>query len=309
MSLSILFWGFKNTSLLSECLNKIKQHNEHHKFYIQISPQQKTSSFINLYPEEMIRSETSNLNNICAWVEKTLEVDPDPMVIIDTWSLLEVPHTDWLDGLKRLIQKKSYFIFIAPNLSSISSKKIGSSYKNTEKFFVYSKKIYEYILNSKSDAIIVSLPPPEYLMDLENEKNIFHPEKICHINFLPKVVHSFSFIFQTKKGISDQILGAYKHFYEKKYGSREAVLQGLSRGSMGELLNENFIFPLKKENKYQDIFINEKKRYKKMFIFPTSLDFFYKKIKRKDEILFILWLLHLGIIEYEDMPSHTQPVA
>ena len=61
MKIGVLFWGFKDLNLAAECANLLKKDHGIKEFYIQISPQEKTISLLDIFPEEIIRSELKEI--------------------------------------------------------------------------------------------------------------------------------------------------------------------------------------------------------------------------------------------------------
>ena len=70
MKIGVLFWGFKDLNLAAECANLLKKDHGIKEFYIQISPQEKTISLLDIFPEEIIRSDFDDLNFFYKWLSR-----------------------------------------------------------------------------------------------------------------------------------------------------------------------------------------------------------------------------------------------
>ncbi|APJ02454.1 hypothetical protein [Silvanigrella aquatica] len=297
MKTGVLFWGFRNINLVAECSKLLKKNHSIKEFYIQISIHEKTISLLDIFPEEIIRSDYDDFNFFYKWISRNHK--KNIMIIIDFWHFLSSKNfLNQIEILKKIFNEPFHFLICCPRfyhepLIDNHNKKLISIVDKTYEYFKNIQQLYEVSLNSSSSISMFSSPPCMTLLNTLCGQDLFEIKKMSIFSFVPSILKSFPslFISQEKylEGIEQKIMELSNSIYAVKNKNEENF--PFYNSLAGDVQNIH--------NKIQN---NNKKLRVKGILLTVSLERFYN-IRSRDDGKFLLWLIYLAILEYRQSIS------
>lgn len=292
MKVGVLFWGFKDLSLAAECAKKLKREHGIKEFYMQISVHEKTISLLDIFPEEIIRCDFDDLGFFYKWLSRNHR--KNIIIVIDFWPFLASKNfSSNIDYLKKILIEPYCFLICCPRyyhdpVLEPQNRKFLNIADKTYDYFMKVHQLYEVALNSTTTVTLLSYAPCISLLNSICKQDFFAYKKVSFLTLVPNLLSSFPSIFISKN--------AFLEGLEQKIFELSSNLQAAKNKNDCEV---DFRIYLKADTlnlhfNYKDI---SKKQKKSRFLISSSFERFYK-IKSKDELKFLLWLVYLGILEY-----------
>lgn len=289
MKVGVLFWGFNDLNFISECCKLLKKKQEIKEFYIQISSNEKTISLIDIFPEEIIRSEYDDLNIFYKWLSKNHK--KNIIIIIDIWLLLSKKNfAQVLNHLKDILNEPFQFIICTPKnfhepVQFPTDKRLSQLAERNAEFFKNVYDFYNLALNCSSPVMLLAYSPYVNFLNFLCNENLFTIKKLGIFNFIPSILNDYSSIFTASTRLVESI--------ENKIAYIAELLQNTKNKKELDLMFYNeiqadFINPNDKK-------IFNKKKLKGLLI-NSSIEHYFK-FNNKEDSKFLTWLIYLGIIE------------
>ncbi len=293
MKVGVLFWGFKDLNLAAECTKLLKKDHGINEFYIQISVHEKTISLLDIFPEEIIRSDYDDFNFFRKWLSRNHK--KNIIIVIDFWSFLSKKNfLSHFELLKKIFDEPFHFLICCPKyfhepVIESQNKKLLNIADKTYDFFKNVHLLYELSLNSSSSIAMLAYPPSIPLLNKICGQDFFDTKKFSFLTLVPSVLNSFPSLFLSKKafleGLEQKIVELSNSIQSDKNRNEDSFV--FYNYLKGDTLNIHY--------KYQKSPKNQKKR---SFLMLSSLERFYK-INSKDNIKYLLWLIYLAILEHK----------
>ncbi|MGY3803139.1 hypothetical protein ACWNT8_03625 [Pigmentibacter ruber] len=297
MKIGVLFWGFNDLDFISKCSKIVKEKHEIKEFYIQISHSEKTISLIDLFPEEIIRSESEDLGILYKWLSKNHK--KNIIVNLNIWCLINKKNfQEKLTILKDILNEPFQFILSCPRnihepiFFDDNKKLLGLIEKNFD-FFRNTSDFYNLALNCSSPIMILSHSPHINFLNSICNDDIFSIKKVGFFNLLPSFLYEFSSIFVSTSKLTQSI--------ENKIEYISSLMQSAkNKKDLDLLFNNEVIADLVNPNEKKDL----KKKKMKGFLINSSLEHVFH-FKHKEDSKFLSWLLFLGIYEKNNFQENN----
>lgn len=296
MKIGVLFWGFKDLNFVSDCANMLKKNHGINDFYMQISAQEKTITLLDLFPEEIIRANFDDLNLFYKWLSKNHR--KNILIVVDFWFYLFNKNIFSNSvQIKKIFDEPFNFLVCCPefyhnSVFDFRSKKLVNMSEKTSELFKNLKILHEIWLNCSSSIELLSYPPSFPMLNLLCGKDLFYSKKILFLSFVPSILSSFPALFISKESLLEGLV--------QKIVSIVDVMQSLKNNN-----EDNYQFKKHLKGDILNIYYKDQKTSKNQkkngLTLKLSLDKFYT-LNSKDESTFLLWLIHMAILEYE----HTE---
>jgi hypothetical protein len=284
MRWSLLFWGFQDLNFVSDIAGKARSTLNICDFYVQINDAEKTTSVMDLHPEEIIRSKFDFIN-LHQWLLK--KNNKSVIVLVNIYEFIRQSDLEenYL-SLKKILSLEYKMFFLFPkltypeNFSFLNNIYLSSVNDLTKDFSKRVKNFYEIILNSNSEARIINAPISENIILNRSKIQLFCTKSKFNLNFLPKILKKYFVSYISKDKYASDIVNAIKFF-------------------LSNLNDCQLIFELTADKSNFDNLKSEGALNKIFPIIGLSLDVFFKlKRNTKDEV-FLLWLIYISISNYE----------
>lgn len=286
MKSSLLFWGFQDLNFINEVSKKARSSVGIKDFYIQISDSDKTTSLMDTYPEEIIRTKY-DLNNLYQWLLRFSK--SNLLVIIDLFNIVFQENLEEnCISLNKILELKFKFCFIAPkilhpqNLNFINNIELNSIFQNTLEYTKIIKSLYEIIINSGSNSHIIPSPIPENIVLNHINFPLFETKEKYGIMILPKILRKFNASFISLNSFSQKLVEIISSLTTANNEKNQFIFNDIDADYSTQFANSDDNVLLKLRPKIS-----------------ISLERFFKIKRSTIELKFILWLLYLAICEYE----------
>ena len=292
MKIGVLFWGFKDLNLAAECANLLKKDHGIKEFYIQISPQEKTISLLDIFPEEIIRSDFDDLNFFYKWLSRNHK--KNIIIVMDFWTLLSKKNfSSNLEVLKKIFDEPFHFLICCPKIYhdpilDINQKKLINIVDKTFDYFKNVQSLYEISLNSSASLTMLSYPPNIDFLNSMCGQDFFIVKKFNIFRIIPSILIDFPSVFISKTLLLNEI--------KKKIIDFSELFQSVKSKKEGELLFKNILKGDVLNSHYR--YENSKKKKYNGFLILSSIERFYN-LSSKEDTKFLLWLVYLAIMDHE----------
>ncbi len=289
MKVGVLFWGFNDLNFISECCKLLKKKQEVKEFYIQISSNEKTISLIDIFPEEIIRSEYDDLNVFYKWLTKNHK--KNIIIVLDIWLLLSKKNfTQVLSYLKDILNEPFQFIICTPKnihdpVQFPADKKLAYLVERNTDYFKNVYDFYNLALNCSSPVMLLAYSPHVILLNFLSNEDVFTIKKLGIFNFIPSLLNNYSSVFTASTNLVESI--------ENKIAYVSEILQNTKNKKELDLIFYNEIQADYLNPNDKKIF--NKKKLKGLLI-NSSIEHYFK-FKNKEDSKFLTWLIYLGILE------------
>jgi hypothetical protein len=288
--IGIFFWGFQDLTIVAKCAKHLKISHGIKKFYMQISPQEKTISLLEIFPEEIVRCEHNDFNFFYKWLHEHKNI----IVVFDAWPLLLSKNFNTnINILKKILNLPSSFLICCPqffrNNSLLSEeKKLLYLVDKTQHYFQKVSTLYEIAFNGTASIFMLSFAPCLWFLNFICGKDLWTFKRIGSIIIEPQFLFEFGVMFMSTKdfliGLEKKIIEISK---EIKTSQKQSYPISFRNSLQGEVFHKNF--QMKQKKQY----------FKKLLSFSLSLERFYQ-LKNKEDVQSLLWLIYLGILEYQE---------
>lgn len=295
MKVGVLFWGFKDLNIAAECAKLLKKDHGIKEFYIQISAQEKTISLLDVFPEEIIRSDFDDLGFFYKWLSRNHK--KNIVIVLDLWMILSRKNFSVnLEILKKIFDEPFHFILCCPKnyhdpIIDSGNKKLSNIVEKTFEYFQNVQALYEVSLNSASSLVMISYAPCINLLNSICGQDFFNSKKLSFFRIIPSILNEFPAVFTSKevflKGVEKKVVEFSESFQLVK-NKKEGDLYFLESLN-GDIKNLHY----KYENSYK------KKKYEGILLLSSIERFF--GLNSKEENKFLLWLVYLAIMDYESL--------
>ncbi|WGL61437.1 hypothetical protein QEJ31_07525 [Pigmentibacter sp. JX0631] len=289
MKIGVLFWGFNDLDFISKCSKTIKEKHDIKEFYIQISHSEKTISLIDLFPEEIIRSESDDLSILYKWLAKNHK--KNIIVTVNIWGLLSKKNfQEKLTQLKEILNEPFQFILSCPRnihepIFFEDNKKLTGLIEKNSDFFRNTADFFNLTLNCSSPIMILMHSPHISFLNSICSDDIFAIKKVGFFNVLPSILYDFSSIFVSTNNLTNCIENKIEYI-------SKLIQNAKNKKDLDLLFNNEIVADFGNPNDKNDL--NKKKI--KGFLVSSSLEHVFH-FKNKEESRFLSWLLFLGIYE------------
>ena len=293
MKVGVLFWGFKDLNLAAECAKLLKKNHGIKEFYMQISVHEKTISLLDIFPEEIIRSDYDDFNFFYKWLSRNHK--KNIIIVIDFWMFLSKKNfLTHFEILRKIFDEPFHFLICCPKyfhepIIETQNKKLINIADKTYDFFKNVHLLYELSLNSSSSIAMLSYPPCLNLLNTICGQDFFNTRKISFLTMVPSVLNYFPSLYISKQafleGLEQKIFDLSNSIQNVKGKDEDGFI--FNNLLKGDTLNIHY--------KYQKA---PKKKKNSGFLILSSLERFYK-MSSKEEIRFLLWLIYLAILEHK----------
>lgn len=294
MKIGVFFWGFKDLGLVADCAKIIKDKHDVKDFYVQISVNQKTISLLDVFPEEIIRSEIDDFNILYKWLIKNHK--KNIIVVMDFWSLLTIKDfSNRIDILKKIFNEPFSFLLCCPKkyyeyYTGIYDKVLLNIAEKTQDYFKNLYILNDVSLNCLSNMFLLTFPPMLSLLNELCRQEFFSIKKISVFKFIPSLINDYPSQYLSKQGFLNGL--------NEKIGEIISTFQGAKNLGQKQIIFETTLVSDSLNIFYKN-HTNIKKRFDKRVLILSSIERFYK-LNTKEDTKFLQWLIYLSILECKE---------